>query len=145
MRNVARRTGLTALVTIVAATLLAVPASAEYNDSGSFEGFAVGEPTGQFGWTAQDMGGYNAANFDNGVVDPSAGVWGNQLGTRALRISNSVTSLAFGNQLQSFSLTDEAGETAAADSPYSGGARQTRLSRRRTAKTVRHWPRYRRM
>ena len=127
VRSSLRRFAVAAGIGVVAATLIAAPASADTNDSGGFEGFSLGEPLGQGGWTAQDIGGYNAANFDNGIVDPT-GVWGTQLGTRALRMSNSVTSLAFGNQLQSFSLADEAGETAAADSPYSGGTRQSRLS-----------------
>ena len=122
-----RRVAVAAGIGVLGATLIAAPASADSNDNGGFEGFALGEPLGQGGWSAQDIGGYNAAAFDNDIVNPS-GVWGTQLGTRALRMSNSVTSLAFGNQLQSFSLAHEAGETAAADSPYSGGTRQSRLS-----------------
>jgi len=127
VRTTLNRAAVVAGIGVLTATLMAAPASADTNDSGGFEGFALGEPLGQFGWNAQDFGGYDAANFDNGIVDPSA-VWGTQLGTKALRMSNSVTSLAFGNQLQSFSLADEAGETAAADSPYSGGTRQSRVS-----------------
>ncbi len=126
-RNVARSIVTAAASAGALAALLATPASADSNDAGGFEGFALGEPLGQFGWATQDVGGYNAANFDNDIVDPSA-VWGTALGTRALRMSNSVYSLAFGNQLQSFSLVDEAGESAAADSPYSGGTRQSRLT-----------------
>ena len=127
VRNVVRRIVTAAATAGALAALLATPASADSDDAGGFESFALGEPLGQFGWATQDIGGYNAANFDNEIVDPSA-VWGTALGTRALRMSNAVYSLAFGNQLQSFSLVDEAGESAAADSPYSGGTRQSRLA-----------------
>lgn len=126
-RSVARRFASATAVAGVLAVLAGVPASADAKDTDGFEAFVLGEPLGQFGWATQDVGGYNAANFDNGIIDPS-GVWGSALGTRALRMSNSVFSLAFGNQLQSFSLVDEAGETDAADSPYSGGTRQSRLT-----------------
>jgi len=103
-------------------------ASADTNDNGGFEGFAVGDPVGQAGWTAQNVGGYNAAHFDLGIVDPSS-VWtGGELGTRALRLSNAVPSSAFGNQLQTPSLVDEAGETGAENAGLSGGTRQSRLS-----------------
>ncbi|MGC4174224.1 hypothetical protein [Demequina sp.] len=106
---------------------LAPAALADSNDNGGFEGFALGNPVGQFGWTANDIGGYNAAAFDLAIVDPS-GVWGSTFGDRALRMSNGVTSGGFGNQLQTVSLTDEAGETEAVSGPLSGGNRQTRFS-----------------
>jgi hypothetical protein len=102
-------------------------AQADTYDPGNFEGFALGEPTGQDGWTAFDMGGYNAANFDVEIVDPS-GTWGSALGSRALRVSNGVTSGGFGNQLQTPSLANEAGETEAVSGGYSGGTRQSRFS-----------------
>lgn len=105
----------------------AVPAWADDLDNGGFEGFALGEPVGQFGWNVLDLGVYNASNFDLEIVDPS-GVWGTALGTRALRVSNAVTSFGFGNQLTSFELADEAGETGAEDSIHSGGTRQSRFS-----------------
>jgi hypothetical protein len=92
-----------------------------------FEGFALGDPLGQNGWGALDVPVYNASNFDIDIVDPSA-TWGAELGTRALRISNAVTSFGFGNQLQSASLSDEAGESSAEEAPSSGGVRQSRLS-----------------
>jgi len=101
---------------------------ADSSDSGGFEGFAIGNPVGQSGWTAHDVGGYNAANFDLGIADPS-GVWtGGELGSRALRISNAVTSGGFGNQLQTPSLADEVGETEAVNNGNSGGTRQSRFS-----------------
>jgi hypothetical protein len=103
-------------------------ASADTIDDGGFEAFALGDPLGQFGWTANDIGGYNAAGFDIDIVDPSAMWTSGELGTRALRLSNATTSLAFGNQLQTPSLADEVGETGAYNDGYSGGTRQSRLS-----------------
>ena len=76
-----------AVATIAACVLCIAPAaSADDYDSGGFEGFALGDPLGQHGWTANDPSGYAAANFDADIVDPSA-VWGTQLGSRALRLS----------------------------------------------------------
>ena len=43
-------------------------------------------------------------------------------------MSNAVTSSGFGNQLQTASLADEAGETTALNGGLSGGTRQSRLS-----------------
>lgn len=119
-------TSVAAALCLVAAS--ASSASADSNDNGGFESYSVGDPVGQQGWTAQDIGGYNAAHFDLGIVDPSS-VWpGGELGTRALRISNGVTSGGFGNQLQTPSLADEAGESSAENLGMSGGTRQSRLS-----------------
>ena len=114
---------------VLATVLLSVGpgAFADSYDNGDFESFALGDPYGQYGWGANDLGGYNAANWDIDIVDPSA-VWGTELGNRALRISNGVTSGGFGNQLVSASLADEAGETGATGSVNSGGTRQSRLS-----------------
>ncbi len=107
---------------------LSTTASADTSDNGGFEGFALGNPVGQFGWTANDIGGYNAAHFDLEIADPSS-VWtGGELGVRALRMSNGVTSGGFGNQLQTPSLADEAGEAAAVNNGKSGGTRQSRFS-----------------
>lgn len=105
----------------------AASAHADSYDPAGFEGFTLGEPTGQDGWTAFDMGGYNAANFDVEIVDPS-GTWGSTIGSRALRVSNGVTSGGFGNQLQTPSLVDEAGEASATNGGYSGGNRHSRMS-----------------
>jgi hypothetical protein len=106
---------------------LAPAAFAEEYDSGGLEGLTVGDPVGQDGWSSGDVGAYNAANFDVSIADPSA-IWGSALGTRALRISNGVTSPGFGNQLQTPSLADAAGETTADAGTTSGGTRQSRLS-----------------
>jgi len=104
-------------------------ASADSIDNGGFEGFALGNPVGQFGWTAHDIGAYNAAGFDIAIADPSL-VWtGGELGTKALRVSNGKnTSGGFGNQLQAPSLVDEAGEAEADSGGLSGGTRQSRFS-----------------
>ena len=102
-------------------------AAADSYDNGDFESFSLGNPLGQNGWTAKDSGAYAAANFDIAVVDPSA-LWGSTLGSRALRISNGVTSSGFGNQLQTASLANEAGETGATASLNAGGTRQSRIS-----------------
>lgn len=103
-------------------------ASADTSDNGDFESFALGDPLGQFGWTADDVPVYNASHFDLGIVDPSS-VWtSGELGTRALRVSNAVTSGGFGNQLQTPSLANEAGEAAALNGGKSGGVRQSRFS-----------------
>lgn len=116
-----------AVATIAACVFCIAPAaSADDYESGGFEGFALGNPLGQDGWTANDVGGYAAANFDAAIVDPSA-LWGTQLGSRALRMSNAVTSGGFGNQLQSANLIDSAGETDAV-STVAGGTRQSRLT-----------------
>ncbi|MES1171060.1 MAG: hypothetical protein ABUL56_01720, partial [Actinomycetota bacterium] len=97
-----RRFSVVSIVVVVLA-FIAPAAVADQYDSGDFEAFALGDPMGQFGWSANDIGVYNASNFDIDIVDPS-GVWGSQLGSRALRISNGVTSSGFGNQLQTASL-----------------------------------------
>jgi hypothetical protein len=124
----AARAAATLLIGATCAVGIGGAASADTIDNDGFEGFAVGDPVGQFGWTAQDIGVYNASHFDLGIVDPSS-VWtSGELGTRALRVSNAVTSDGYGNQLQTPSLADEAGETGAENLGFSGGTRQSRLS-----------------
>lgn len=124
----ATRAGTALLVGAACAIGFGGVASADTIDNGDFEGFALGNPVGQFGWTANDIGGYNASHFDLAISDPSS-VWtSGELGTRALRVSNAKTSGGFGNQLQTPSLVDEAGETEAQVSPLSGGTRQSRFS-----------------
>jgi len=121
-----RRTCAIAALTATLAWLAPAAFADEYN-SGGLESLAVGDPVGQGGWAAGDIGGYNAANFDVDIADPST-VWGDALGMRALRISNGVTSSGYGNQLQTPSLVDAAGETTAEPGTTSGGVRQSRLS-----------------
>lgn len=124
--------GLAAASCLVGAALsvaAGTAATADTIDNDGFESFTTGQIVGQGGWTAHDLGGYAASGFDLEVVDPTAGAWpGGELGSRALRLSNAVTSNAFGNQLQTPSLVDEAGEAAAVNGGESGGARQSRLT-----------------
>ncbi len=125
----ASRAAIIALLGATCAAGIGATASADTSDAGGFEGFALGDPVGQFGWTAHDIGAYNAAGFDIAIADPSL-VWtGGELGARALRVSNGKnTSGGFGNQLQTPSLADEAGEAEADNGGLSGGTRQSRFS-----------------
>jgi hypothetical protein len=125
MRTARLRAAVVTVATLGAATL-AFPAAADTAAAGGFEGYSLGDPLGQFGWTALDIPVYNASHFDEAIVDPSP-TWGTALGSRALRISNGVTSGGFGNQLQTPSLVNEAGEASAEDAPNSGGTRQQRF------------------
>lgn len=127
-RHRASRAALALILGATCAAGVSTTASADSIDNGGFEGFALGNVVGQFGWTANDVAAYNSANFDIAIADPSA-VWpGGELGSRALRVSNAITSGGFGNQLQTPSLMNEAGETEAQVSPLSGGTRQSRFS-----------------
>jgi 5-hydroxyisourate hydrolase-like protein (transthyretin family) len=115
---------LAGVVTIgVASALLTVPAAtaSAATSSQSFEGFALGSINGQSGWQIA------GASYDVAVADTSA-AYGGALGTRALRMSNAVTSGSFGDQLFSQQLADEAGETSAENGGMGGGTRQTRYS-----------------
>jgi hypothetical protein len=89
-----------------------------------FENFALGDVNGQFGWTSGVIGhGPSAVPiFDVKVVSNTYGY--PSFGTKSLRISNAITSPSFGDQTFSKSLANEAGETAASVSTYSGGIRQ---------------------
>jgi len=124
----AARAAATLLIGATCAVGFGGAASADTIDNGDFESYAIGDPVGQFGWTADDIPVYNASHFDVAIADPSS-VWtGGELGTRALRMSNAVISNGFGNQLQTPSLVNEAGETAAVSGGKSGGTRQSRFS-----------------
>jgi hypothetical protein len=80
----------------------------------NFESFALGGVNGQGGWTS---GSFDVAVVSNNYGYPS-------FGARSLRISNAITSGSFGDQTFSKSLVNEAGETSADTSAYSGGTRQ---------------------
>jgi hypothetical protein len=86
-----------------------------------FEAFSVGEVHGQDGWTS-GHGSSFCPLYDVGVVSNSYGYA--SFGTKALRISNAITCGSFNDHTFSKSLADEAGETAADTSVYSGGTRQ---------------------
>lgn len=92
--------------------------------STGFENFASGDVDGQNGWTSGfiGQGGATTALFDVKIVANTYGYA--SFGAQSLRISNATTSGAFGDQTFSASLVDEAGETDAATSTYSGGVRQ---------------------
>ena len=80
-----------------------------------FETYTLGNINGQDGWSK--TGPYDVAVVTNTYGFPS-------FGTQTLRLSNAVTSGSFGDQTFSKSLVDEAGETDAQTSAYSGGSRQ---------------------
>ncbi len=84
-------------------------------DTNSFDTFTIGSVNAQNGWTV--TGPYDQAIAPNVYGFPT-------FGCKALRISNAVTSGAFGDQTFSYSTPNEAGETAAATSTLSGGTRQ---------------------
>ena len=78
------------------------------------QGYNVGNIDGQQGWSKSGL--YDVA------VSPSLGITG--FGLQSLRTSDAVTSRSFGDQTFSPSLANEAGETNAQSSTYSGGTRQ---------------------
>jgi hypothetical protein len=79
---------------------------------------------GQFGWTSGHIGHGPSGPpiFDVAVVANTYGY--PDFGTKSLRISNASTSTSFGDQTFSVSLANDAGETTASNSTYSGGIRQ---------------------
>ncbi|MCC6628762.1 MAG: right-handed parallel beta-helix repeat-containing protein [Chloroflexi bacterium] len=91
----------------------------------NFETFTPGNVNGQDGWGF--TGPYDVAVTDN-VADGYTGPTYAGFGNRSLRISNASTSGSFGDWAFSKSLTDEAGEPAAANGGMSGGTRQPYFS-----------------
>ncbi len=94
--------------------------------STDFEAFTTGEVSGQGGWTS-GHGSSTCPVYDVAVVPNTYGY--SRFGTKSLRISNAVTCGSFSDQTFSPSLADEAGETSADTSAFSGGTRN-RISRR---------------
>ena len=87
----------------------------------NFESFTLGDVNGQDGW----MSGHGSSFcpvYDVDVVSNTYGFLG--FGFKSLRISNAITCGSFNDQTFSKSLTDEAGETSAPTSAFSGGTRQ---------------------
>jgi len=84
-------------------------------DDTTFDTFALGSVNGQFGWSA--TGPYDQEIVANTYGYPT-------FGCKSLRISNAVTTGAFGDQTFSYSTTNEAGETVAINDGMSGGTRQ---------------------
>jgi Cadherin-like beta sandwich domain len=94
------------------------------NDSTSstdFEGFTAGDVNGQFGWTS-GHGSSFCPLYDVDVVPNTFGY--PSFGTQSLRISNAIACTSYNDQTFSPSLPNEAGETSATTSTYSGGTRQ---------------------
>ena len=87
----------------------------------SFEAFTVGDVNGQNGWTS-GHGSSFCPVYDVGVVSNTYGY--PSFGAQSLRISNAIACGSYNDQTFSPSLTDEAGETSASTSTYSGGTRQ---------------------
>ena len=83
-------------------------------------GYTAGDINNQNGWSK--TGGFDAA-VANVSGFPAASGYG--FGTKALRISDAVTSGSFGDQTFSPSLVDESGETDADSGGASGGTRQS--------------------
>lgn len=84
------------------------------NDS-SFDLFNLGSVNGQGGWSATGV------TYDQAIVDNVYGY--SNFGCKSLRVSNAVTSGSF-DWIFSNSLINEAGETSAFNSGFSGGTRQ---------------------
>ena len=80
-----------------------------------FEGFTLGNVNGQSGWS-------KTGAYDVEVVANTYGY--SSFGSQSLRISNGFGLGAFGDQLFSAPLADEAGETEAVNGGFSGGTRQ---------------------
>lgn len=91
------------------------------SNSTDFEGFMLGEVHNQDGWTS-GHGSSICPLYDVAVVSNTFGY--TAFGAKSLRISDAITCGSYNDQTFSKSLTDEAGETAASTSTFSGGARQ---------------------
>ena len=104
--------------------ILVVFASAVLADSFtiSFETYNTGTVNGQDGWSSFGTAGSGCAVYDHQIVNNSGAPA--SFGTRSLRISNAVTSGCFSDQTFSRSFLNEAGESSAQSSGYSGGTRQ---------------------
>jgi hypothetical protein len=108
--------------------LAALPAAAQADVVGTnFESssYHAGDVDGQGGWSK--TGPYDAT-VENLTSFPDAAGYG--FATKALRISNSVTSSGFSDQTFSPSLVDEAGESGSSSGGFSGGIRQPHFDAR---------------
>lgn len=84
-----------------------------------FESYVLGNVNGQGG----GAGWSSTGAYDQAVVANTYGY--SSFGSQSFRISNAVTSGSFGDQTFTKSLTDEAGESTAQASAFSGGVRQS--------------------
>lgn len=96
-----------------AAAPISTPACS--SDDTTFDTFTLGSVNGQHGWSA--TGPYDQAVVANTYGYPS-------FGCKSLRMSDAVTSGSFGDQIFSYSVANEAGETDALNGGMSGGTRQ---------------------
>ncbi|HVV39084.1 MAG TPA: Ig-like domain-containing protein [Candidatus Paceibacterota bacterium] len=101
--------------TITITVVATGPQAPACDGSTTFDSFTLGSVNGQGGWTI-------SGPYDQAVVSNTYGF--STFGCQTLRISNSVTSGSFGDQLFSPSTANEAGETSAQTSALSGGTRQ---------------------
>jgi Cadherin-like beta sandwich domain len=86
-----------------------------------FESFTIGSVNGQGGWTS-GHGSSFCPLYDEGVVSNTYGY--PSFGAQSFRISNAITCSSYNDMTFSPSLANEAGETSATTSTYSGGTRQ---------------------
>lgn len=107
------RSGTWATVSGTAAPIANTPACS--SDDTTFDTFTLGSVNGQHGWSA--TGPYDQAIVNNTYGYPT-------FGCKSLRISDAVTSGSFGDWVFSYSVANEAGETAAENGGMSGGTRQ---------------------
>jgi Cadherin-like beta sandwich domain/PASTA domain len=105
----------------LAGALTTAPTARAAGVAGSdFELFTTGSVNGQGGWTS-GHGSSFCPVYDEGVVANTYGY--PTFGAKSLRISNAIGCGSYNDQTFSPSLTDEAGETSASTSVYSGGTR----------------------
>ena len=108
------------VLTVLALLVQVRPVSADTTGT-NFESLALGEVQGQDGWTS-GHGSSICPLYDVAVVSNTYGY--PSFGAKSLRISNAITCGSFNDQTLSTSLVDEAGETSASTSTFSGGTRQ---------------------
>ena len=119
-----RARALTLVAALGAATFAPMSATADTMNDG-FEAMTVGSPN-QAGWSFNP----GTTPLDYEIVDPAATPTApTTFGTRALRMSNAVTTQGqHGKAVFTPSLVDEVGDTDATSAGRSGGARQPRLT-----------------
>lgn len=99
---------------VLSFTTASAPAVESCNES-TFDGFSTGSVNGQGGWSA-------TGPYDQAIVDNVYGFAG--FGCKTLRISDSVTSGSFGDQIFAAPVANAAGEVDATAGSFSEGTRQ---------------------
>lgn len=107
---------------ILALFVVVLPVFAD-SVSSNFESFSNGTVNGQDGWTSLGSAGSGCAVYDHAIVDNSYGFA--TFGSKALRISNAVTSGCFGDQTFAKPLVDAVGEIDSTDGAFSRGTLQS--------------------